>query len=115
MRWFQECFQGIEHEIKPNSSDSGAGGRILVGHHVSPAYALHGAWRRGSNAPLELTEAQAAPKYDAEEQNNIAIYKRVLPSVVNITSTTLVFDFFYGTCRSRGRARDSFSTRPATC
>jgi S1-C subfamily serine protease len=57
----------------------------------------------GSNSPLELTEAHAAPAYDAEEQNNIAIYKRVLPSVVNITSTTLVFDFFYGTVPQQGQ------------
>jgi S1-C subfamily serine protease len=57
----------------------------------------------GSNSPLELTEAHAAPEYDAEEQNNIAIYKRVLPSVVNITSTTLVFDFFYGTVPQQGQ------------
>jgi S1-C subfamily serine protease len=57
----------------------------------------------GSNAPLVLTEAHAAPAYDAEEQNNIAIYKKVLPSVVNITSTTLVFDFFYGTVPQQGQ------------
>ena len=57
----------------------------------------------GSNSPLELTEAHAAPAYDAEEQNNIAVYKRVLPSVVNITSTTLVFDFFYGTVPQQGQ------------
>jgi len=57
----------------------------------------------GSGSPLELTEAQAAPAYDAEEQNNIAIYKRVLPSVVNITSTALVFDFFYGTVPQQGQ------------
>jgi len=57
----------------------------------------------GSNAPLQLSEAQAAPKYDAEEENNIAIYKRVLPSVVNITSTALVFDFFYGTVPQQGQ------------
>ena len=57
----------------------------------------------GSDSPLELTEAHAAPAYDAEEQNNIAIYKRVLPSVVNITSTTLVFDFFYGTVPQQGQ------------
>jgi len=57
----------------------------------------------GSNSPLELTEAQAAPAYDAEEQNNIAVYKKVLPSVVNITSTTLVFDFFYGTVPQQGQ------------
>ncbi len=57
----------------------------------------------GSNSPIELTEAHAAPAYDAEEQNNIAIYKKVLPSVVNITSTTLVFDFFYGTVPQQGQ------------
>ena len=57
----------------------------------------------GSGSPLELTEAEAAPAYDAEEQNNIAVYKRVLPSVVNITSTTLVFNFFYGTVPQQGQ------------
>ena len=56
-----------------------------------------------SGSALQLTEAQAAPVYDAEEQNNIAIYKKVLPSVVNITSTTLVFDFFYGTVPQQGQ------------
>jgi S1-C subfamily serine protease len=58
---------------------------------------------RGAGSPLQLTEAQAAPAYDAEEQNNIAVYKRVLPSVVNITSTTLVFNFFYGTVPQQGQ------------
>jgi S1-C subfamily serine protease len=58
---------------------------------------------RGAGAPLQLTEAEAAPAYDAEEQNNIGIYKRVLPSVVNITSTTLVFNFFYGTVPQQGQ------------
>jgi S1-C subfamily serine protease len=57
----------------------------------------------GSGSSLQLTEAEAAPAYDAEEQNNIAIYKKVLPSVVNITSTTLVFNFFYGTVPQQGQ------------
>ena len=57
----------------------------------------------GSNSPLQLTEAHAAPGYDAEEQNNIAVYKQVLPSVVNITSTTMVFDFFYGEVPQQGQ------------
>jgi S1-C subfamily serine protease len=57
----------------------------------------------GSSSPLELTEAQAAPAYDPEELNNIAVYKRVLPSVVNITSTTLVFNFFYGAVPQHGQ------------
>ncbi|HEV2486998.1 MAG TPA: trypsin-like peptidase domain-containing protein [Terracidiphilus sp.] len=57
----------------------------------------------GSSSPLELTEAQAAPAFDAEEVNNISVYKKVQPSVVNITSTTLVFNFFYGTVPQQGQ------------
>src|SRR5580704_13075352 len=56
-----------------------------------------------ASSALDLTEAEAAPEYDAEEQNNISVYKRVLPSVVNITSTTLVFNFFYGTVPQQGQ------------
>jgi S1-C subfamily serine protease len=56
-----------------------------------------------SNSPLELTEAQAAPAFDAEEQNNIAVYRRVLPSVVNITSRAVMFNFFYGNVPQEGQ------------
>ncbi|MGD0628421.1 MAG: trypsin-like peptidase domain-containing protein [Terracidiphilus sp.] len=73
--------------------------------HLAPMSAGHVAVLdgHGVGSPLELTEAEAAPAYDAEEQNNIAVYKRVLPSVVNITSTTLVFDFFNGPVPQRGQ------------
>ncbi|MFP5205523.1 MAG: S1C family serine protease [Acidobacteriota bacterium] len=57
----------------------------------------------GSGSPLELTEAHAAPAYTSDELNNINVYKRVLPSVVNITSTALVFDFFYGAVPQQGQ------------
>src|SRR5271166_5362160 len=57
----------------------------------------------GYGSGLQLTEAEAAPTYDTEEQNNIAIYKRVVPSVVNITSTTVVFNFFYGAVPQQGQ------------
>ena len=67
------------------------------------------------NSPLDLTEAQAAPAYDAEELNNIAVYKRVLPSVVNITSTTLVFNFFYGTVPQQGQGSGFIPTKLAMC
>ncbi len=71
-------------------------------HRLSMGRSLFGG-DGGSGDPLVLTEAHAAPAYDAEEQNNIAIYKKVLPSVVNITSTTLVFNFFYGTVPQQGQ------------
>jgi S1-C subfamily serine protease len=52
---------------------------------------------------VELTEAAAPPSYDSEEQENIAVYKKSLPSVVNITSTAVTFDFFYGAVPQQGQ------------
>lgn len=52
---------------------------------------------------FELTQASAAPAFDAEEQQNIAVYKKALPSVVNITSTAVTFDFFYGAVPQQGQ------------
>jgi S1-C subfamily serine protease len=57
----------------------------------------------GTMGSYELTQASAAPAYDAEEQQNIAVYKRALPSVVNITSTAVAFDFFYGPVPQQGQ------------
>jgi len=57
----------------------------------------------GPNGTFELTEAAAAPSFDTEEQQNIAVYKKALPSVVNITSTAVSFDFFYGAVPSQGQ------------
>jgi S1-C subfamily serine protease len=57
----------------------------------------------GPGSPLTLTEAQAAPAFDAEEQNNIAVYKKGLPSVVNITSKSMAFNFFYGQVPQEGQ------------
>jgi S1-C subfamily serine protease len=45
---------------------------------------------------LTLTVAQADPAYTSAELNNIGVYKRVVPSVVNITAGTVTLDFFYG-------------------
>lgn len=56
-----------------------------------------------AKSPLSLTEAQAAPAYDSEEQNNIAVYKKALPSVVNITSKSMTFNFFYGQVPQEGQ------------
>src|SRR6202046_4914129 len=57
----------------------------------------------GPMGNFELTEAHAAPAYDTEEQQNIAVYKKALPSVVNITSTAMAFDFFYGPVPQSGQ------------
>ncbi len=52
---------------------------------------------------FDLTEAAAAPAFDNEEQQNIAVYKKALQSVVNITSTTVQMDFFYGPVPQQGQ------------
>ncbi len=52
---------------------------------------------RGINgSTLTLTEAHAAPEFTNTELNNISVYKRVVPSVVNITAGTVTLDFFMG-------------------
>jgi len=56
-----------------------------------------------SRSPLALTEAHASPAYDADEQNNIAVYKKALPSVVNITSKSMTYNFFYGQVPQEGQ------------
>jgi S1-C subfamily serine protease len=57
----------------------------------------------GSSRPLEVTQASGPQSFDAEEQENIAVYKKALPSVVNITSTAVAFDFFYGAVPQKGQ------------
>jgi S1-C subfamily serine protease len=55
------------------------------------------------NHSLDLTEADAQSSYDNVEQNNIAVYKRVLPAVVNITSTAVAYDWFWGAVPQQGQ------------
>src|SRR5260370_6351936 len=57
----------------------------------------------GPLGTFDLTQASAAPAFDTEEQQNIAVYKRALSSVVNITSTAVAFDFFYGRVPQQGQ------------
>src|SRR5215472_3882297 len=51
---------------------------------------------------VELAEASGALPLDAEEQLNVSVYRKALPSVVNITSTAVAFDFFYGAVPQQG-------------
>jgi len=52
---------------------------------------------------IELSEAAGPEKLDPEEQNNIDVYHRVIPSVVNITSKTVAYDFFFGPVPQEGQ------------
>jgi S1-C subfamily serine protease len=57
----------------------------------------------GPSGTFQLTNAAAAPAFDTEEQQNIGVYKKALPSVVNITSIEVAFDFFYGPVPQQGQ------------
>ena len=59
--------------------------------------------RAVSAGSIGITQAEAAPAYDQEELENINVYKRGMPSVVNITSTAVGFDFFYGSVPQQGQ------------
>jgi S1-C subfamily serine protease len=65
-----------------------------------------GRWRpanwTGRPQTVEITEA-ASESLDAEEQNNIGVYKKNIGAVVNITSRAMTFDFFYGLVPQEGQ------------
>ncbi len=52
---------------------------------------------------VEITEAAGSESFDAEEQNNINVYRKNIASVVNITSRVMTFDFFYGLVPQEGQ------------
>ena len=54
-------------------------------------------------AQVEITEAAPGESLDVEEQNNISVYKKNIPSVVNVTSRSVTFDFFYGLVPQEGQ------------
>jgi S1-C subfamily serine protease len=53
--------------------------------------------------PVEIIEAAGSESLDAEEQNNISVYRKNIGAVVNITSRVMTFDFFYGLVPQEGQ------------
>src|SRR5215813_285601 len=51
---------------------------------------------------VELAQASGPQPLDSDEQLNVTVYKKALPSVVNITSTAVAYDFFYGPVPQQG-------------
>src|SRR6201996_8842382 len=74
----------------------------------SPNGPLAALWHQ---SPMHLIEADAQPAYTQEESNRIAVYKRALPSVVNVTSSQLSFDFFYGVVPSESQGSGFILTK----
>jgi len=52
---------------------------------------------------VEITEAASEEPLDPEEQNNVAVYRKNIASVVNVTSRVLALDFFYGLVPQQGQ------------
>jgi S1-C subfamily serine protease len=52
---------------------------------------------------IEITEAAPNESLDGEEQNNISVYRKNIPSVVNVTSRAMTLDFFYGLVPQEGQ------------
>src|SRR5580658_6038791 len=52
---------------------------------------------------VEITEAAGSESLDAEEQNNISVYRKNIGAVVNITSSVKAYDFFYGVYSQEGQ------------
>ena len=87
---------------------------IILAVVIAGAFFYFTTWRSNSLGELrpsnwlshsdqvEITEAAPNEALDSEEQNNIAVYKKNIPSVVNITSRTQTFDFFYGLVPQEG-------------
>ena len=88
---------------------------IILAVVIAGAFFYFTTWRSNSLGELrpsnwlshpdkvEITEAAPNEALDSEEQNNIAVYKKNIPSVVNITSRTQTFDFFYGLVPQEGQ------------
>ena len=69
----------------------------------SRASASHSANWLSHPADVEITEAAPGESLDGEEQNNISVYRKNIPSVVNVTSRAMAYDFFYGMVPQEGQ------------
>src|SRR6202795_3055568 len=69
----------------------------------SQAGGLHPSNWLSHPAQVEITEAAPNEALDGDEQNNISVYKKNIPSVVNVTSRAMAFDFFYGLVPQEGQ------------
>jgi S1-C subfamily serine protease len=60
-------------------------------------------WVSRQAGKLELTEAAGPEPLDPEEQVNVTVYKKGVPSVVNIKSRSVSFNFFHGVMPEEGQ------------
>jgi S1-C subfamily serine protease len=79
-----------------------AGFYFVTTHNRSGRFSPAGLLHRAEH--VEITEAaQTGQQLDPEEQVNVSVYKKAVPSVVNVTSTAVAFNFFYGLMPQQGQ------------
>src|SRR5256714_1587228 len=88
---------------------------LILAMAIAGAFFYFTTWRSNSKeefhstnwfsrpAQVEITEAAPNESLDGEEQNNISVYRKNIPSVVNVTSRAMQFDFFYGMVPQEGQ------------
>jgi S1-C subfamily serine protease len=85
---------------------------VLLAVILAGAFFYFTTYRSGRGGPadwvghpgkVEISEAAGNDALDAEEQNNITVYRKNISSVVNITSKAVTFDFFYGLVPEEGQ------------
>src|SRR5579871_306596 len=86
---------------------------VLLALAIAGGFFYFTTWRSNSGFRLsnwlshpdrvEITEAAPNETLDGEEQNNISVYRKNIPSVVNVTSRAMAFDFFYGLVPQEGQ------------
>jgi len=88
---------------------------VFLALAIAGAFFYFTTWRSNGSHPadwlthsvnpgkVEITEAASGEALDSEEQNNISVYRRNIPAVVNVTSRAMTFDFFYGLVPQEGQ------------
>jgi S1-C subfamily serine protease len=78
---------------------------LLVGFFFYYTTYRSGSFHLVNSTPsqVEITEAASEEPLDTEEQNNVAVYRKNIASVVNVTSRALALDFFYGLVPQEGQ------------
>jgi S1-C subfamily serine protease len=88
---------------------------VFLALAIAGAFFYFTTWRSNGSHPtdwlthsvnppkVEITEAASGESLDSEEQNNISVYRRNIPAVVNVTSRAMTFDFFYGLVPQEGQ------------
>ena len=82
---------------------------VVLAIIIAVAFYVYTSHRLGSFSPtgqperVQITEAASNNNLEPGEEINVAVYKKALPSVVNITSTAVAYNFFYGLMPQKGQ------------